>query len=361
MTNIVKRSALFAAAGLFITVLLFVSGCKPAAVAPTQENEGSKMQNVTLPVYNNPTLEQRADPWVYKHTDGYYYFTASVPEYDRIELRRAKTINELATAEAVTIWNKHDAGPMSYLIWAPELHFINDKWYIYFSAGGSPEVFDHRIFVLECSDTNPIEGSWDEKGKIKTKWDSFALDATTFVHNEKQYLLWAQNDPKTRANSNVYIASMSNPYTLDSDPVLLTSPELSWERKKYWVNEGPAVLVRNGKIYVTYSASATDTNYCMGMLWIDDTKDLLNIENWSKSQEPVFKTSIENSQFGPGHNSFTVAEDGKTDVLIYHARNYAEIKGEALYDPNRHTRAQAFTFGADGFPVFGIPVADTKR
>ena len=38
-----------------------------------------------------PIILQRADPWIYKHTDGYYYFTASVPEYDRIEIRRSKT------------------------------------------------------------------------------------------------------------------------------------------------------------------------------------------------------------------------------------------------------------------------------
>ena len=49
-----------------------------------------------------PLIEQRADPYIYKHTDGYYYFTASVPLYDQIELRRATTIEGLATAPTVT-------------------------------------------------------------------------------------------------------------------------------------------------------------------------------------------------------------------------------------------------------------------
>lgn len=48
--------------------------------------------------YSNPLVEQRADPWVYKHADGYYYFTASVPEYDRIEVRRSETIEGLTEA-----------------------------------------------------------------------------------------------------------------------------------------------------------------------------------------------------------------------------------------------------------------------
>ena len=36
--------------------------------------------------FNSIWIPQRADPYVYRHTDGTYYFTASVPEYDRIVL-----------------------------------------------------------------------------------------------------------------------------------------------------------------------------------------------------------------------------------------------------------------------------------
>jgi GH43 family beta-xylosidase len=84
--------------------------------------------------FHNPIVLQRADPWVYLHTDGCYYFTASVPEYDRIELRRSRTIQGLGSAEPVTIWSKYAVGPMSANIWAPEIHYIDGKWYIYFAA-----------------------------------------------------------------------------------------------------------------------------------------------------------------------------------------------------------------------------------
>ncbi len=141
-------------------------------------------------------LEQRADPWVYLHTDGYYYFTASVPEYDLIELRRAKSLQALRTAEPVTAWVKHETGPMSDLIWAPELHHIHGKWYLYFAAAKSRDIvnglFDHRMFVLENESANPLEGEWVEKGQIQTEWDSFALDATVFEHKGTHYLVWAQ-------------------------------------------------------------------------------------------------------------------------------------------------------------------------
>ena len=62
---------------------------------------------------NTPLIPQRADPFIYKHTDGYYYFTASVPSYEGIELRRAKTLDELATAETRMVWTKPDTGPYS--------------------------------------------------------------------------------------------------------------------------------------------------------------------------------------------------------------------------------------------------------
>ncbi|MNW68802.1 Extracellular exo-alpha-(1-_5)-L-arabinofuranosidase precursor [compost metagenome] len=84
----------------------------------------------------------------------------------------------------------------------------------------------------------------------------------------------------------------------------------------------------------------------------------MNARSWIKSAHPVFVTNEETGQFGPGHNSFTISEDGREDVLIYHARNYKEIVGDPLYDPNRHTRAQVFGWNECGTPNFGVPVKD---
>ncbi|WP_088104886.1 glycoside hydrolase family 43 protein [Halalkalibacter urbisdiaboli] len=314
--------------------------------------------------YINPIVEQRADPWVYKHMDGFYYFTASVPEYDRIELRRSKTIQGLDEATPVVAWRKYETGPMSANIWAPEIHYIDGKWYIYFAAARTTEtnngLFDHRMFVLENESENPLEGNWVEKGQIKTKWESFALDATHFEHNGVKYLVWPQKDPEIVGNSNLYIAAMENPWTIQGEPVMITTPEYEWEKIGFLVNEGPAVLKRNGKIFITFSASATDYNYCMGLLTADESSNLLDPQSWAKHPEPVFQTNEETGQYGPGHNSFTVSEDGTQDVLIYHARNYKEIEGDPLYDPNRHTRAQVFTWDENGYPHFGVPVPDGK-
>lgn len=316
------------------------------------------MDKYSIERISNPFILQRADPWCYRHSDGFYYFIATVPEYDRIELRRSATLAGLADTNTKTIWTKHDKGPMSYHIWAPELHYINNKWYIYFAAGRADDIWAIRIYVLECPGDNPLEGKWIEKGQLKTNWASFSLDATTFEHKGQRYLVWAQNDPAIRSNTNLYIAKMDSPWSITGKQVMITKPEYPWEIIGYRVNEGPAVIVRNGRIFLTYSASATDHNYCMGLLTADVKANLLDPRSWKKSPEPVFKTCPENSQFGPGHNSFTVTDDGKTDVLVYHARNYKEIKGEALRNPDRHTRMQKLHWNQDGTPDFGKPVAD---
>lgn len=310
-------------------------------------------------VYQNPIVLERADPWVYKHSDGYYYFTGSVPGYQEIEVRRARTLNELETGECVTIWNAHVEGEMSRLIWAPEIHFIRGKWYIYFAAAGSAETadgtFQHRMYALECSDENPLTGKWIEKGQIKTHLESFSLDATVFEHQEKLYYVWAQKDPEIEGNSNLYISEMATPWQLQGEITMLSIPEYDWETIGFWVNEGPAVIKRNGKVFIAYSGSATDENYCMGLLWAEENSDLLDAESWTKSPEPVFVSSEANSLFGPGHNSFTVSEDGKNDVLIYHARPEKVTEIEPLDVPDRHANAQVFTWDENGFPVFGKP------
>jgi GH43 family beta-xylosidase len=309
--------------------------------------------------YTNSLVAQRADPHIFKHTDGFYYFTATAPEYDRIVLRRATTLQGLASAPESVIWRRHTSGEMAAHIWAPEIHFINGRWYIYFAAGRSDDIWRIRMYVLENASANPLTGTWTERGRIVTPWDTFSLDATTFVHNGVRYLAWAQAEPGIATNTNLYLARMgANPWQITGTTARLSVPTLAWETRGFRVNEGPAVLIRNGRVFMTYSASATDANYCVGLLTASATADLLNPASWTKSGNPVFASFAATSQFGPGHNSFTVSDDGQSDIFVYHDRSYQNISGDPLNDPNRRTRLQKVYYNADGTPNFGIPVAD---
>lgn len=307
--------------------------------------------------FDNPLVEQRADPWVYKAEDGTYYFIATAPEYDRIEIRKSETISGIADAEAEVVWRKNESGPMSHHIWAPELHKVDGRWIIYFAAARADDIWHIRMYALSNSSDDPTTGEWVEEGQMDTQRDDFALDATFFEHKGEDYLIWAEKTAPD-LNSGLVISRLVDGVKLEGPQVVITEPEYEWEKHTYAVNEGAAVIKRNGKIFVTFSASATDHTYAMGLLWADEDADLLDPASWNKLPEPVFYTNEELQRFGPGHNSFTIAEDGETDILIYHARDYKDIEGESLNDPNRHTRVRPFGWTEDGFPDFGQEIAD---
>ena len=187
--------------------------------------------------------------------------------------------------------------------------------------------------------------------KDQVSFEAFSLDATVFEDKGKYYYVWAEKVSVGPQISNRYIAEMESGYKLKTVQVLLTTPDYDWERIGFWVNEGPAVIKRNGKIFLTYSASDTGVNYCMGMLTADEGSDLLDPLSWKKERYPVLRTNDELEIYGPGHNSFTVDEDGN-DVLVYHARKETEIKGDPLYNPNRHAMLMKIKWDADGRPVF---------
>lgn len=307
-------------------------------------------------IYNKPWIAQRADPFVTYH-DGYYYFTASVPAYDAIVLRRAKTLEALAEAEEKVLWTKHATGPMSEHIWAPEMHYLFGKWYIYFAGGEKEDVWNIRPYVLECTGEDPYEDAWVEKGKMQCadedefSFRAFSLDATVFENHGDYYMIWAEKVGVGRQISNLYIARMESATKLATVQVLLTTPDYDWERVGFWVNEGPAVLKHENKIYVTYSASETGAAYCVGLLATDADADLLDPLSWSKSREPVLATDAVLGLYGPGHNSFTKDADDR-DIMVYHARTEEKIEGNPLYNPNRHAFYLAVKWDEAGRPIF---------
>lgn len=308
----------------------------------------------------NPLVRQRADAQVFRHEDGFYYLTGSVPEYDRLVLRRSRTLAGLADAEERVLWRHEATGPLSGFIWAPELHFIDGLWVMYFAAGpsgGGEDVFRIRTYAVACRGSDPMIGDWSILGQFNAPWDTFCLDSTSFVHRGTRYFAWAQREPGIETNSNLYLAPMKDALTLSATPVRLSAPTLDWEIRGFKVNEAPAVLHRNGRLFMTYSASATDARYCLGLLTADESANLLDLRSWTKAPEPVFVSCRETSVFGPGHNSFTVDEQGR-DVLVYHGRDYEAISGDPLFDPNRHTRVQRLYYDAAGAPDFGVPVGN---
>ena len=217
----------------------------------------------------NPFIEQRADPYILRH-EGQYYFIASVPQYDRLAIRRADSLEGLRGAEEVVVWRKPETGPMSQLIWAPELHHIDGKWYIYFAATHTQALdalgmFQHRMFAIECADRDPLSGTGSRKGKSTPR--STPSPRRHHLCSSGQTLVpVGAKAPDISGNSNLYLCEMENPWTLKGEPVMLSKPEYDWECRGFWVNEGPAVLVHGDKLFISYPPAppmrTTAWGYC---------------------------------------------------------------------------------------------------
>jgi GH43 family beta-xylosidase len=144
-----------------------------------------------------------------------------------------------------------------------------------------------------------LQGAWSLAGQLQTPWDTFTLDSTSFVHQGRHWLAWAQKEPGIDTNSNLYLAPLATPTTFAQPRCGCPCPNAR-EIRGFKVNEAPAVLIRHGRLFMTYSASATDARYCMGMLTAPADADLMDAKVWHKSSEPVFVSSPDSSCLWPG-------------------------------------------------------------
>ena len=324
----------------------------------------------TMSVKTDIFINDRADPFVTKGSDGWYYFTASYPMYgknalegyDRVILRRARTIDGLKNAEEKTIWDEKDSETSFRFIWAPEMHEINSKWYVLFAASGSENnVWDIDCHIIMCEGNDPYNDKWIDKGKFEAcegdefSFRGFSLDMTHFECNGKHYVAWAQNG----GNSNVYLATVDpeKPWKTTCKAMLLTKPEYEWEKVNIPVNEGPAVMIHGGKVFLAFSASAPGPEYCIGLMYADEKADLMDINNWTKLSKPLLTSNDLTGEYGPGHNSFVKDENGEW-VFVYHSRDEKCYKGECgygdqdpLYDPCRSARKRKVLWDENGFPI----------
>lgn len=311
--------------------------------------------------FTNPILDYGPDPYSTYH-DGYYYYTHTMQ--DRLVLFKSKNLADLKNAEKKTIWIAPKNTNYSAEIWAPEFHFINGKWYVYFAAdNGSNNT--HRMYVLENKSKNPMEGEWIFKGKIAAKTDKWAIDGNVFTYKKQLYMIWSGWEGDTNGQQNIYIAKMKSPVQIDGERVRISSPTNAWELHgalhddinpaQVNVNEGPQFLEHENKAFIVFSASGCWTdNYSLGLLTFTGKDNLLDPLAWVKSDKPILEQSDKNKVYAPGHNSFFKSPNGKEDWILYHANsNPGEGCGE-----KRSPRMQQIKWDEKGNPAIGNPISD---
>jgi GH43 family beta-xylosidase len=330
------------------TIVFFIAWLAVSAVSAQQ-------------TFTNPLLPSGADPFSF-YKDGYYYYTHTTG--NRIDLWKTKTISDLQNAERKTIYTPPKNTLYSKEIWAPEIHFINGKWYAYF-AGDDGDNNNHRMYVLENTSPDPMQGEWLFKGKVSDETDKWAIDGHVFHYNDQLYMVWSGWEGDVNGQQNIYIAKMKNPWVIEGKRMLLSAPRYEWEKHgdlndpknppHVNVNEGPQSLMNGNRLFIVYSASGCWTdNYTLGLLSFDGGKDLMDASKWKKNATPVFKQSKENGVYAPGHNSFFKSPDGRQDWILYHANS---LPGQGC-GKFRSPRAQQFSWNKDGTPNFGEPVKE---
>lgn len=268
----------------------------------------------TYRTFKNPVCSSGADPWVIRDGDDYYYCYSGG---DGVCVNKIEALDKITTEGGTKVYTAPAGTMYSKEYWAPELHKIDGKWYIYVAADDGDN-YNHRMYVLECTGNDPTD-PYQMKGKITDSTDKWAIDGTVLQYKGECYFIWSGWEGDVNVAQNIYIAHMSNPWTIDSERTLLSEPEYRWEKLGGMptINEGPVALVSNDTVHIIYSGSGSWSDfYCLGKLTFDGTGDILDAASWKKSDEAIFEKTSD--VFGPGHCSFTTAADGST-WIVYHA------------------------------------------
>ncbi|KAH8146014.1 uncharacterized protein LAJ45_09936 [Morchella importuna] len=298
------------------------------------------LQLVSAATYTNPLKDPNgSDPHIV-YTGGYYYLTTTT--WTNIQLTRATTLGGLKTATPKVVWTDTTTA-RSGNFWAPELHYIDSIWYLYYTAGTAACCDNQHLHVL-VGGSSPWD-TYSYKGQLSTVW---GIDSTILRFPSQMYLVWSRFSPN--GLQSLYIAPMSNPWTIGT-PYLLSEPTLSWETVNNPVNEGPAAMYWGGKTYIAYAASdCWTTSYQIGLLTYKGSGDPLLAASWTKTG-PVFSSA--NGNLGTAHNGFFMSPDATEVWNVYHAT--AVTTGAC--DGRRYTMAQKVNWNSDGTPNFGVPPA----
>ncbi|KAI0119079.1 glycoside hydrolase family 43 protein [Daldinia grandis] len=287
-----------------------------------------------------------SDPQI-SYSGGYYYLLST--SWKNVQISRATTIDGLKTATPKVVYSSTEASRCCN-VWAPETHYLNGAWYIYFTAGNEKNLDGQNLHVLKGGPT-PWDG-FTYAGKLTNEW---SIDGTVVRFNKWGNYLASSCFHGVQYQSLCIQKLGDDNVSLKGSISVISQPTESWERSGTPVNEGPAALYiqATGKTYIVYSANYCWTpDYCLATLEWDGKTDPASAAAWKKSSGCVFKGGV-NGHYGTGHNSFFRSPDGSQTWNVYHATS----NSNGACDDSRYTMVQVLGSNSDGSPNFGTPVA----
>lgn len=203
-------------------------------------------------------------------------------EEERITISTLASLQDPQRITTVVVWD-HAAERQ---VWAPELHYINGLWYIYYSySNGNNET--HRTYVLQAPH---FMGPYVSLGRIGP--DVWGIDMTKFDWwDGGSYAVWSGwENNGDEFPQNLYIARMYSPWQI-GERFRLSVPELDWEKSISPILEGPQAWVQQNRLSILYSGNASwKQEYSTGMLTLVGANPL-NAGDWEKRSVPLFSNA----------------------------------------------------------------------
>lgn len=338
-THIVRRLQARSLAALLGGAWLCASGCMAAT-------------------FTNPVFVGQ-DPWV-TLVDGVYYYSSAHCGVADICVKQSRTLTGLAHAPWVGVWtHRHDDDPNAKEVWAPELHRVDGRWYVYYAADDGDNNH-HRLYALASDGKGDALGIFSEAdtglphGQLDVSTDHWGIDPNVFTAADgKLYLTWScTNQADSAFPQRICLAPMRDALHASGPTVFLSTPTEAWETRDKPIQEGPIGYARNGYTYIAYSGSASwiPDDYAVGLLTLAPGGDARDASAWHKSG-PIFDRH--GKVYGPGSVVFVPSPDGKQWWNVYHAIERLSCK--PAYDC-RDIRMQPMHFDAQGAPLLGVPV-----
>jgi GH43 family beta-xylosidase len=287
---------------------------------------------------------------------------------DKVEIWSSPNLLELGrSAQRQTVWRPPPNTHYSGGIWAPELHALDGRWYIYVAAEDPKHGNkSHRMYVLGGPEANsdPSAGQWEFLGPIAGMPDHWAIDGTILPLNGKNYFIysgWPFHNPNmSDLIQELFIIELAAPTRACSQAVSISQPVEPWERtENHGINEGPQALIHpDGRSWagIAYSCAGSWTkDYKVNTLRYNGG-DPLHPSSWQKARYPLLQGRLRGgAPFGPGHGSFLNV--GGDTVTIYHATDRPDDGWN-----NRKARIQRVMWTQDG-PWMGEvgPLVDTVQ
>lgn len=326
------KKTTFKAFLVLLTFLLLI----PIGIASAVPKQAAHAAGLTT--FQNG-LYQGQDPFVFQK-DGFYYLSQSGP-YNPTALYVSKSRSLANQGEKIKVYQAN--GNLGR-IFAPELFYINGQWYIYACADVTAMNGHHHAVVFQGTTQNP-QDPFTYKGVLFTGTGATnyqANDFTVFQVGTQLYASWGTLNtsglPDPTANGPA-IARMDSPLSITQNRTLLPG----------FGGEGPRVLQKNGKTFLTVSSGQWATKGYRMAMYTNTDGNLLNPASWT-FKDNVFNTTSE--VWGPARGAFTKSADGTEDWMIYHSKVWSA-------DGNgwRQVNIQKFTWNADGSPNFGTPAS----